>query len=134
MTCVCRVERHSPADRAGVRVGETLTHINEKPIVDVLDYKFYAYDTRLTLTLQDSDVHDIALQVDMQMILEKAKAGASETVRKGIDAIVLFSQGYSCREIGELMGAEANLVSAWISKARKYLKEMPEMKSYICGG
>ena len=32
------------------------------------------------------------------------------------------------------MGAEANLVSAWISKARKYLKEMPEMKSYICGG
>lgn len=86
------------------------------------------------VTLQDSDVHDIALQVDMQMILEKAKAGASETVRKGIDAIVLFSQGYSCREIGELMGAEANLVSAWISKARKYLKEMSEMKSYICGG
>ncbi len=54
LTSVCRVQRHSPADRAGVRVGETLTHINEKPIVDVLDYKFYAYDTRLTLTLQDT--------------------------------------------------------------------------------
>ncbi|MBE6956446.1 MAG: DUF512 domain-containing protein [Ruminococcaceae bacterium] len=54
LTCVCRVARHSPADRAGVRVGETLTHINDKPIVDVLDYKFHAYDTRLTLTLQDS--------------------------------------------------------------------------------
>ena len=55
MTCVCRVERHSPADRAGVRVGETLTHINDKPIVDVLDSKFYAYDTRLTLTLQNAE-------------------------------------------------------------------------------
>ncbi|MBQ3556547.1 MAG: DUF512 domain-containing protein [Oscillospiraceae bacterium] len=55
LTSVCRVQRHSPADRAGVRVGETLTHINEKPIVDVLDYKFYAYDTRLTLTLQNPE-------------------------------------------------------------------------------
>ena len=55
LNCVRRVERHSPADRAGVRVGETLTHINDKPIVDVLDYKFYAYDTRLTLTLQSPE-------------------------------------------------------------------------------
>ncbi len=55
LTSVCRVQRHSPADRAGVRVGETLTHINDNPIVDVLDYKFYAYDTRLTLTLKNPE-------------------------------------------------------------------------------
>ena len=53
-TCICRVQRHSPADRAGVRVGETLTHVNGKPIVDVLDYKFYTYDPRLELTLKDA--------------------------------------------------------------------------------
>ena len=55
LTAVCRVERHSPAGRAGVRVGETLTHVNGKPIVDVLDYKFYTYDPRLELTLKGAD-------------------------------------------------------------------------------
>ena len=38
MTAVKSVDPHSPAQRAGVRVGEVLTHINGRPIVDVLDY------------------------------------------------------------------------------------------------
>ena len=53
MTVIRTVEARSPAHRAGVRVGETLTHINGHPIVDVLDYKFYSYDPRLELTLKD---------------------------------------------------------------------------------
>lgn len=36
--------RPQSGQRAGVRPGETLTHINGRPIVDVLDYKFFAYD------------------------------------------------------------------------------------------
>ena len=55
MTAVKSVDPHSPARRAGVRAGETLTHINGHPIVDVLDYKFYSYDPRLELTLQGAD-------------------------------------------------------------------------------
>ena len=55
MTVIRAVEPRSPAHRAGVRVGETLTHINGHPIVDVLDYKFYSYDPRLELTLQDGE-------------------------------------------------------------------------------
>ena len=50
MTAVKSVDPHSPARRAGVRAGETLTHINGHPIVDVLDYKFYSYDPRLEIT------------------------------------------------------------------------------------
>ena len=38
MTVIREVAPRSPAGRAGVRVGETLTHINGHPIVDVLDY------------------------------------------------------------------------------------------------
>ena len=41
--------------RAGLRVGETLTHINGHQIVDVLDYKFFSYDTRLELVLREED-------------------------------------------------------------------------------
>ncbi|MCI9155616.1 MAG: DUF512 domain-containing protein [Lawsonibacter sp.] len=55
MTAVKAVTPHSPAHRAGVRVGETLTHINGHPVVDVLDYKFYGYDPRLELTLKSPD-------------------------------------------------------------------------------
>ncbi len=52
MTEIRAVEPRSPAYRAGVRVGETLTHINGHPILDVLDYKFYGYEPRLELTLR----------------------------------------------------------------------------------
>ena len=55
MTAVKSVDPRSPAQRAGVRVGDTLTHINGHPIVDVLDYKFYSYDPRLELTLRGAD-------------------------------------------------------------------------------
>ena len=52
MTVIRSVDPGSPAQKAGVQVGETLTHINGHPIVDVLDYKFYSYDPRLELTLK----------------------------------------------------------------------------------
>ena len=55
MTAIRVVEPGSPAAKAGVQVGETLTHVNGKPIVDVLDYKFYTYDPKLELTLRASD-------------------------------------------------------------------------------
>ena len=52
LTKIKSVDAHSPARRAGLRVGETLTHVNGNPVVDVLDYKYYTYDARLELTLQ----------------------------------------------------------------------------------
>ena len=55
MTAIRAVEPRSPAHRAGIRVGETLTHINAHPILDVLDYKFYSYDPRLELVLKEAD-------------------------------------------------------------------------------
>ena len=55
LTKIASVDPHSPAHRAGVHPGETLTHINGHPVVDVLDYKFYAYDPRLELTLTTPD-------------------------------------------------------------------------------
>ena len=54
LTKIASVDPHSPARRAGVRPGETLTHINGHPILDVLDYKFYSYDPRLELTLREA--------------------------------------------------------------------------------
>ncbi len=48
---ICSVEPKSPAARAGVKAGETLTAINGHPINDALDYGFYCYERTLELDL-----------------------------------------------------------------------------------
>ena len=62
-TMIRRVEPRSPAAKAGVQAGETLAEISRKQILDVLDYKFYSYDARLTLTLQAPDGASRTLRV-----------------------------------------------------------------------
>lgn len=45
----------SHADKAGIKKGETLLSINSNEIVDVLDYRFYQVNRKLTLELADED-------------------------------------------------------------------------------
>lgn len=45
----------SPADRAGIRSGESLLAINQNPIEDILDYQFYMTDEKLKIDLLDTD-------------------------------------------------------------------------------
>lgn len=59
--------------------------------------------------------------------LDRAEAAAPHSTAKGIKALRLMAQGYTCREIGNQMGASDKLVCAWISKARKFLKARPEI-------
>ena len=40
---------------------------------------------------------------------------------QGIQAIRLLAQGYSNRDIGELYGVPSNYITAWVSKARKFI-------------
>lgn len=47
------VAKRSPADKKGVRAGETLVAINAHEINDVLDYQFYAQEKKLSLDLLD---------------------------------------------------------------------------------
>ena len=63
LTVIRSVAPRSPAHRAGIRVGETLTHVNGKQILDVLDYKFYTYDPRLEVQLLQSDGTSRTVQV-----------------------------------------------------------------------
>ena len=61
-------------------------------------------------------------------LLDDAQANAGGITAKGIEAIRLLAQGYTHREIGERMGGvSANNVSAWVARARKYLKSMPDI-------
>ena len=52
-TIITAIDPHSPAERAGIRVGERLTAINGHPVVDVLDYRFYGYDAECDVVLEE---------------------------------------------------------------------------------
>jgi len=65
---------------------------------------------------------------DLKRILDHVQAQADGVTAKGIMAIRLLSDGYTHRDIGERMGgASANNVSAWVARARKYLRTRPEI-------
>ena len=51
-TVITSIDRHSPAEKAGIAVGERLLEINGHQIVDVLDYRFYGYDPKAVLLLE----------------------------------------------------------------------------------
>ena len=62
-TVITSIDPRSPAERAGVRVGETLRAINGHTVVDVLDYRFYGYDSETTLTLaQDGQERTVTIR------------------------------------------------------------------------
>ena len=65
------------------------------------------------------------LRLDMFSVIGSARRTAPPSTIKGLDAMLLMARGYTCREIGERMGARDNLVSAYVSKARKLLKGRP---------
>ncbi len=54
-TIIASVDAGSPAERAGIRAGETLLRLNRHEIVDVLDYRFYGYDPTLSIELAEPD-------------------------------------------------------------------------------
>lgn len=64
---------------------------------------------------------------ELQDILDKAERRTSGVIAKGIRAIRMMADGYTCREIGKQMGANDKNVAAWVSKARKYLKTDPAL-------
>lgn len=66
MTTIKAIDPHSPAHRAGIKVGEKLLKVNDHPIVDVLDYKFYTYDPKLTLVLEKQDGKERTVKVRKQ--------------------------------------------------------------------
>ncbi len=52
MVKIIGVEKNSYADKSGILADDILISINENPITDVLDYRFYLTERRVTLTLQ----------------------------------------------------------------------------------
>ncbi|MGI5970860.1 MAG: DUF512 domain-containing protein [Oscillospiraceae bacterium] len=50
---ITRVDKRSPAERAGLRAGERLVSVGGHPVSDVLDYQFYSYEPQVVVTVED---------------------------------------------------------------------------------
>ena len=78
-------------------------------------------------TFTSADCFSVAESAsELESLLDRLESNASGVMSKGIVALRLQAQGYSCKEIGQKFGgAPSNNVSAWIARARKYLKNDP---------
>lgn len=72
---------------------------------------------RLHDTLEEQEVCR-----ELMHLLDRTEATATGSTAKGIRAIRMRIDGYSSKEIGELLGAPANHVTAWVSKARNHIR------------
>ena len=54
-TIITSIDEGSPAEKAGIRVGEKLLKLNEHEIIDVLDYRFFCYDPVLHVELESPE-------------------------------------------------------------------------------
>lgn len=85
-------------------------------------------DPQFLPSFTDQDFHFQESLTDLQELLDRAEQSTKGVVSKGIRAIRLMAKGYTCREIGEQMGANDKNVTAWVSKARKYLRGDPAIQ------
>ena len=68
---------------------------------------------------------------DLITLLDAAAADASGIIAKGIEALLLKSQGYSSKEIACFFtGASDSLVRMWMSRARRYLRQNPAIAAF----
>ena len=64
---------------------------------------------------------------ELGIILDRLEAQSTAAMAKGIRAIRLSAEGYSCAEIGSMLGESGKGVAARISRTRKYLRSHPEL-------
>lgn len=76
------------------------------------------------LNTYEADIVPEQLDNTLTALLDEAERSAAGVTAKGIRALRLMADGYTAREIGEQMGASANNVTAWVSRARRYLREI----------
>ena len=85
----------------------------------------------IEILIQSSEHHPDPLEThDLRHALRQAKAQARGGAARGIECLELMVQGYTSQEIGDIVGADSGTVRMWMTRARKYLKGLPELQQY----
>ncbi len=82
----------------------------------------------------DTSLHTNPLDCsDLQYIIQQSKINAPEGISKGIRCLELSVHGYTSKEIAAMIRADAGTVRMWMTRARKYLKAIPELQQFAEG-
>lgn len=101
------------------------TKVRAESVVDPNDVPSFA---EVDQTRIDDDIADAEFRAALESAISRAAESATGVTAKGIQAIQYMAQGYTSTEIADMMGGvSCHHVTAWISKARKYLKNDPEL-------
>ena len=68
---------------------------------------------------------------ELMSLLDRAEATATGITAKGIRALRMMCDGYSCREISSHYDTTPNNITAWMSKARKYLASFAQLSPSV---
>lgn len=72
-----------------------------------------------------------ALLLTLLLMLVLAPAAYADITAKGIRALRMMCDGYSCREISAHYDTTPNNITAWMSKARKYLASFAQLSPSV---
>lgn len=68
--------------------------------------------------------------IELRCQLQNARDRAKGCTAKGITCLMLSLDGYSSKDLGRIYGTDAAAVRMWMTKARRFLKEQPELQQY----
>lgn len=76
-------------------------------------------------------VPDPMENINRREALRVAESHAEGVARQGIRALKLTMDGYSGKEVGRILQAQPGTVRMWMTKARRFLKEQPEVQAVM---
>ena len=68
---------------------------------------------------------------ELKQILDSARSTAEGVTAKGIQCLMLSAQGYTSNDLSQMFDANPAAIRMWMTKARRYLKDWPELASYV---
>ncbi len=95
---VSAVQKKSPADKAGIKAGDTLVSLNNNAIIDVLDYRFYQNDKKIIVefinakgrlckkSVKKSEAEELGLEFETYL-MDKQKSCKNKCVFCFIDQL-----------------------------------------------
>lgn len=85
-------------------------------------------------TLKQRDhIHNphIESKPDLTEVVFLIKHRSTESMRKGICALELSSEGYSSEEIGNMLNAQSGTIRMWKTRARRFLQSQTEIREVV---
>lgn len=103
---------------------------------EICDALIYASRRTSNEDVSDTIQHTMAetsqsysdIKVDLYSVIETVRKAATPSLAMGIDALLLMNDGYTAKDVGVRFGKSANTITALVSKARKLLQTIPELK------